>query len=67
MHCVFLNIEAYANHLHTMVNRVIFTPTNECVNYINELLLEQIPGQSFSYYSFDEAMKKSNKAYKKIS
>ncbi|XP_022859212.1 ATP-dependent DNA helicase PIF1-like [Olea europaea var. sylvestris] len=48
----------YADHLYTMVNRVILTPTNECVDYINGLLLEQIPGQSFTYYSFDDAIEK---------
>ncbi|XP_022849767.1 uncharacterized protein LOC111371825 [Olea europaea var. sylvestris] len=41
-----------------MVNRVILTPTNECVDYINRLLLEKIPSQSFTYYSFDEAIEK---------
>ncbi|XP_022862082.1 uncharacterized protein LOC111382368 [Olea europaea var. sylvestris] len=56
--CVFPNIDTYADHLYTMVNRVILTPTNECVDYINGLLLEQIPGQSFTYYSFDEAIEK---------
>ncbi|XP_022894081.1 ATP-dependent DNA helicase PIF1-like [Olea europaea var. sylvestris] len=48
----------YADHLYMMVNRVILTPTNECVDYINGLLLEQIPDQSFTYYSFDEAIEK---------
>ncbi|XP_022889074.1 uncharacterized protein LOC111404511 [Olea europaea var. sylvestris] len=56
--CVFPNKDTYGNHLYTMVNRVILTPTNECVGYISGLLLEQIPDQSFTYYSFDEAIEK---------
>ncbi|XP_022875759.1 uncharacterized protein LOC111394233 [Olea europaea var. sylvestris] len=41
---VFPNIKAYVDNLHEMTNRVIFTPTNECVDHINKILLEQIPG-----------------------
>ncbi|XP_022874217.1 uncharacterized protein LOC111393046 [Olea europaea var. sylvestris] len=50
--------DTYTDHLYTMVNRVILTPTNECVDYINGLLFEQIPDQSFTYYSFDETIEK---------
>ncbi|XP_022859257.1 ATP-dependent DNA helicase PIF1-like [Olea europaea var. sylvestris] len=47
-------IETYADDLQAMTNRVILTPTNECVDHINRILLEQIPGESYAYYSFDE-------------
>lgn len=42
-----------------MGNRVILTPTNECVDHINRILLERISGEIFTYYSFDKAIDKS--------
>ncbi|XP_022872324.1 uncharacterized protein LOC111391357 [Olea europaea var. sylvestris] len=65
IHHVFPNIEAYADNLDTMANRVILTPTNECVDHINRILLEQIPGQLYTYYSFDEAIDKSKQSVQK--
>jgi hypothetical protein len=59
IHNVFPNIEKYADNLHTMTNRVILTPRNDCVDHINKILLEQIPGEIFTYYSFDEAIDQS--------
>jgi len=55
---VFPNIETYVDNLHTMVNRVILAPRNECVDYINRILLDQFSGQIYTYYSFDEAINK---------
>ncbi|XP_022850601.1 uncharacterized protein LOC111372478 [Olea europaea var. sylvestris] len=66
IHHVFPNIQTYADNLHDMVNRVILTPTNECVDYINRILLEQIPSEIFTCYSFDETIDNQNKACKKI-
>ncbi|XP_022856845.1 uncharacterized protein LOC111377923 [Olea europaea var. sylvestris] len=62
IHYVFPNIEAYVDNLHNMINRVILTPTNEYVDYINKILLEQIPGDFSTYYSFDEAIDKSEQS-----
>jgi hypothetical protein len=59
IHHVFPNIESYADNLHLMANRVILTPTNECVDHINKILLEDIPGEFYTYYSFDESIDKS--------
>ncbi|XP_022866263.1 ATP-dependent DNA helicase PIF1-like [Olea europaea var. sylvestris] len=56
------NILAYVDNLHNMINRVILTPMNECVDYINKILLEQIPGDFSTYYSFDEAIDKSEQS-----
>lgn len=64
IHHVFPNIEAYANNLHMMVNRVILTPKNECVDHINRILLQQIPGEICTYYSFDEAIDQSEQVYR---
>ncbi|XP_022860945.1 ATP-dependent DNA helicase PIF1-like [Olea europaea var. sylvestris] len=54
--------KAYTDHLHDMMNIVILTPKNECVDYINKILLDQIPGEIFTYYSFDEAIDKSEQS-----
>ncbi|XP_022881048.1 uncharacterized protein LOC111398366 [Olea europaea var. sylvestris] len=62
IHHVFPNIQAYVDNLHNMINRVILTPTNECVDYINKILLEQIPGDFSTYYSFNEATDKSEQS-----
>ncbi|XP_022847592.1 uncharacterized protein LOC111370120 [Olea europaea var. sylvestris] len=62
IHHVFPNIQAYVDNLHNMINRVILTPTNECVDYINKILLEQIPDDFSTYYSFDEAIDKSEQS-----
>ncbi|XP_022888994.1 uncharacterized protein LOC111404415 [Olea europaea var. sylvestris] len=63
VHYVFPNIKAYADNLHTMANRVILTSRNECVDHINKILLEQIPGEIFTYYSFDETINKSEQNF----
>ncbi|XP_022851655.1 uncharacterized protein LOC111373369 [Olea europaea var. sylvestris] len=62
IHHVFPNKQAYVDNLHNMINRVILTPTNECVDYINKILLEQILGDFSTYYSFDEAIDKSEQS-----
>lgn len=35
--------------------RAILTPTNQTVGHLNSLIVEKIPGESFSYYSVDSA------------
>ncbi|XP_022853405.1 uncharacterized protein LOC111374878 [Olea europaea var. sylvestris] len=59
---VFLNIEAYVDNLHMTGNRVILTLRNECVDPINRILLDQIPSEIHIYYSFDEAIDKSEQS-----
>ncbi|XP_022846323.1 uncharacterized protein LOC111369069 [Olea europaea var. sylvestris] len=66
IHHVFLDIEAYADNLHAMVDRVILTPTNECVDHINRILLIQIPVEIFTYYNFDEAIDKSEQSFQEV-
>lgn len=51
---VFPNIANYTENLDSMINRVILTPKNECVDQINNILIQEIPGKMFTYYSFDE-------------
>lgn len=36
-------------------DRAILTPTNQTVTHLNDLIVEKIPGESFSYYSVDSA------------
>lgn len=62
IHYVFPNIESYADNLHMMTNPVILTPKNECVDHINKILLEQIPCEIFTFYSFDETIDKLEKS-----
>ncbi|XP_022859931.1 uncharacterized protein LOC111380560 [Olea europaea var. sylvestris] len=61
-HHVFPDIEACFDDLHVMTNRVILTPTNECVDHINKILLEQISSEIYTYYSFDEVIDKSEQS-----
>jgi hypothetical protein len=38
---VFLNINEYSNNLDIMINRAILTPKNDCVDEINNLLINR--------------------------
>ncbi|XP_022846398.1 ATP-dependent DNA helicase PIF2-like [Olea europaea var. sylvestris] len=53
---VYPNLDHYVDNLHYMINRVILTPKNEYVDEINNLLISHFPGDSFTYFSFDEAI-----------
>ncbi|XP_022846210.1 uncharacterized protein LOC111368951 [Olea europaea var. sylvestris] len=53
---VYPNLNNYVDNLDYMVNRVILTPKNEYVDEINNLLIRHFPGNSFTYFSFDEAI-----------
>ena len=46
----------YPYNLQGMVNRAILTPKNNDVDHINNLLIEQFPGNCVKYYSFDETI-----------
>lgn len=35
--------------------RAILTPTNQIVSHLNSLIVESLPGESFSYFSVDQA------------
>ena len=53
---VFLDIKNYSTKLYLKVNRVIFTPKNDYVNEINNLLIERFPSDPIRYYSFGETL-----------
>lgn len=40
---VFLNINEYPNNLDIMINQAILTPKNDCVDEINNLLINRFP------------------------
>ncbi|KAL3827986.1 hypothetical protein ACJIZ3_022998 [Penstemon smallii] len=40
---------------HSLVNRAILTPKNDCVHEINDLLMERFPGEMKEYVSFNTA------------
>lgn len=42
---VFLDINEYPNNLDSMINRAILTPKNDCIDEINNLLINQFPGE----------------------
>lgn len=44
-----------------MINRAIFTPTNDYMDQINNLLMHQSPRDIMRYFSFDELVVKSDK------
>ncbi|XP_022849873.1 uncharacterized protein LOC111371960 [Olea europaea var. sylvestris] len=53
---VYPNLDRYVDNLHYMINRVILTSKNEYVDEINNLLISHFPRDSFTYFSFDEAI-----------
>lgn len=57
---VFLDINDYPNKLDLMINRAILTPKNDCVDEINNLLIDRFPGEVTRYYSFDETIEKND-------
>ena len=59
---VFPNIDELPEKLSLMINRVILTPKNDCVDQINNLLMDQFPGDAMRYYSFDEPVDKTEKS-----
>ena len=55
---VFPNINVFPENLSSMINRVILTPKNDCVDQINALLMDLFPGDVVRYFSFDEPIDK---------
>ena len=41
---------------HFLTNRAILTTKNEFIDEMNQILIEQFPGDSIKYYSFDSAI-----------
>ncbi|KAL5555788.1 hypothetical protein UlMin_038024 [Ulmus minor] len=60
---VFPNIHNYPNNTHFMVNRAILTPKNDYVDEINNILINQFPGNPITYYSFDETPDKNKQCF----
>ncbi|KAK2642816.1 hypothetical protein Ddye_024579 [Dipteronia dyeriana] len=63
LNLVFPDIHNYSNNVNFMINRAILTPTNECVNEINNLLIHKFPGHAMKYYSFDETLDKTEQGF----
>lgn len=59
---VYPNLNHYADNLHYIIDRVILTPRNEYVDEINTLLISQLPGECFTYFSFDETIDTSDQS-----
>ncbi|KAK4511760.1 uncharacterized protein ATC70_007304 [Mucor velutinosus] len=51
---VFPNINNSSTIDHYFAKRVILTPKNQDVSVINNLLLDNLPGRKFTYYSYDQ-------------
>ncbi|KAL5580073.1 hypothetical protein UlMin_012515 [Ulmus minor] len=60
---VFPNIHNYPKNTHFMVNRAILTPKNDYVDEINNILINQFPGNPVTYYSFDETRDKNEQCF----
>ena len=56
---VFPKFHTYGDNLNTMMNRVILTQKNEHVDVINNMLVKEIPGEIFTYFSFDVIIDKT--------
>ncbi|KAL5542376.1 hypothetical protein UlMin_010086 [Ulmus minor] len=62
---VFSYIHNYPKNTHFMVNRAILTPKNDYVDEINNILINQFPGNLVTYYSFDETRDKNEQCFQK--
>ncbi|CAA3030170.1 ATP-dependent DNA helicase PIF1-like, partial [Olea europaea subsp. europaea] len=62
IHAVFPDLNNYTDDLNAVINRVILTPKNEYVDQINNILLKDIPGKTFTYYSFDETLEETQQS-----
>ncbi|KAL5575724.1 hypothetical protein UlMin_017423 [Ulmus minor] len=60
---VFPNIHNYPKNTRFMVNRAILTPKNDYVDEINNILINQFPGNLVTYYSFDETHDKNEQCF----
>ncbi|KAL5571143.1 hypothetical protein UlMin_020740 [Ulmus minor] len=60
---VFPDIHNYPKNTHFMVNRAILTPKNNYVDEINNILINQFPGNLVTYYSFDETRDKNEQCF----
>ncbi|CAL5372979.1 unnamed protein product [Camellia sinensis] len=59
---VFPNFNDYNEDPLSMMNRVILTPKNDNVDHINEILIEEFPGDEHMYNSIDETVDKSQQS-----
>ncbi|KAL6587727.1 hypothetical protein OROMI_000705 [Orobanche minor] len=50
---IFPSFDSYLTDPYTVMNRAILTPTNDCVDDINDALIDNFPGQLFEYFSMD--------------
>uniref|UniRef100_A0A803PDK8 ATP-dependent DNA helicase n=1 Tax=Cannabis sativa TaxID=3483 RepID=A0A803PDK8_CANSA len=51
---VFQDMDQYNANISTMINRVILIPKNDCVDEVNNLVIQEFPGDVVSYYSYDQ-------------
>ncbi|KAL3818110.1 hypothetical protein ACJIZ3_004015 [Penstemon smallii] len=50
---VYPSFENFSSDPYSVINRAILTPINDCVEEINDLLLDRFPGQVKEYISFN--------------
>lgn len=55
INATFPDIENHYNNPKYISERAILTPTNNMVSHINELIVGKIPGETFTYFSTDNA------------
>ncbi|KAI5421702.1 hypothetical protein KIW84_045216 [Lathyrus oleraceus] len=51
---IFPNLELYGWDAPYMVQRAILTPTNDDVRKLNDMIIDQFPGEEHNLLSFDE-------------
>ncbi|KAL6564680.1 hypothetical protein OROMI_016130 [Orobanche minor] len=52
---IFPDFTTYPLNPHMLIDRAILTPKNDCVDDINDLLINKFPGSAVDYYSTDLA------------
>ncbi|XP_027120444.1 uncharacterized protein [Coffea arabica] len=56
MDFVFSDLCLYSLDPYKMINKCVLTPKNSCVDDINEMIIDQFPGQAYVYMSTDRTL-----------
>ncbi|XP_012846883.1 PREDICTED: ATP-dependent DNA helicase PIF1-like [Erythranthe guttata] len=59
---VYPSFDTLSANPYALVNRAILTPINECVDYINDLLIDRFTGQVKEYISFNKTTNEMKQA-----
>ncbi|KAI5385674.1 hypothetical protein KIW84_072324 [Lathyrus oleraceus] len=61
---IFPNLELHGWDAPYLVQRAILTPTNDDVQKLNDMIIDQFPGEEHNFLSFDEVEGDNHNLYK---